>query len=516
MADVYFTSTDGVTYTRRLYGRERMSAAATRHSDGLGQIVTMGEVELKSYLTQEKLAPYVKAAWTSLRFTVPWMAVLTTDIDPTDNSFLFTYKVPLDQDEIDAWTDKTIVWRTEELSFSEWEEVVKRTHWKPGDNRYGFEVHISLTTDGYWMMGLTAPHWVTDGRGILPVFDQFFKCLQAQFDGSAPPVNSIRWGEEVIRLPPTGVRIVPDVGPIPVSMDPPPAQFTRLSRKANEVDPNVESINRCIVLTKEQTEAFNLACKRHRCSITAAINSIFLLADLETELRCAADSKGDDWDQLLDSFHQADLFSLPFNVSDVRHFIYPLFTKISQPCGVGGLINCGFATYHDMNNIRNCLHVGKDGDIVKNYGPQSFWDGVVMDTRNVLREAVKTKATAKMYHHLSATAEAAAASVRGCQVPWPGVMASSLGSLDKLSLFTRFRPSVSKSDPGTAFSVRQWRFGIRTAWLCAIAINTWEYDGVLSLNLQGSSRWQTQQSWDYFSNAVTDAFERITSATSPL
>ncbi|KAK7454654.1 hypothetical protein VKT23_011407 [Stygiomarasmius scandens] len=294
------------------------------------------------------------------------------------------------------------------------------------------------------------------------------------------------------------------------------SQFTRFTRKPQDIDPSADVINRCIVLTKEQTAAFNQACKRYRCSITAAINSVFILADIETDLRCAASAEGKVWEEILDSFNQSAFFTVMVNVSDLRHCIYPLYAKVSEPCGMGGLINCGFPTYHDMKQIRNCIQVNADGQIVKNYGPGTFWNGLVVDTRNVLKEGLRTKASPRMYHQLATNAEAASSSVKSFSMTTPGVMASSLGSLQKLSWFCQFRPSVAVSDPRTAFSIKQWRFGIRTAGSSAIVINTWEYDGILSLNLQASSRWQTDESWNYFSEAVKDAFERITSTKAAL
>ncbi|KAF5367427.1 hypothetical protein D9758_003671 [Tetrapyrgos nigripes] len=535
MTDIYFTTKDGINYTRRLHGRERMSAANTTYAHGFGQIVALGEVELKSPLTREQLAPYVKAAWTHLRFLVPWMAIRTSDMtpNPRDNAFLYSYAVPVNQEQVDAWLEETVIWRSEELPFADWESLLRITHWKPGDNRCAFELHVAALPDGHWMMGLTAPHWVTDGRGKFPVIDQYYKCLQAAFDGSSKPVDTIAWGEEITRLPPTGVQVLPAAGALPETMDPPQGQFTRLMRQPREVDLSTDNITRCIVLTKEQTDAFNLACKQHRCSITAAINSVFILADIETELRIAADAKGEVWERVLESFHQSEFFTVAVNVSDLvgpaiklsedylintfqRHFVYPLFAKVCQPCGVGGLINCGFPTYHNMKEIRACLQVTPDGCITKNYGTKTFWNGLVVDVRKVLKEGIRTKASPRWYHQLSNNVEAASANVTSFQMAWPGVMASSLGSLQKLSWFCQFRPSVAVSDPDTAFSINQWRFGIRATGALAIVINTWEYDGILSLNLQGSKRWQTEKAWDYFTVAVSDGFERITSTKATL
>ncbi|KAK7454653.1 hypothetical protein VKT23_011406 [Stygiomarasmius scandens] len=192
MTDLYFTSKDGIHYSRRLHGRERFSAINNHYANGFGHIVALGDVELKTSLSQEQLAPYVKAAWTQTRFIVPWMALRTSNLDTRDNSFLYSYEVPQNQDVVDAWTNETVVWHHECLEFAEWETSLKGLYFKPGDNRYSFELHVAALPDGHWMMALTAPHWLTDGRGKFPVIDQFYKCLQAELDGSAQAATSIK------------------------------------------------------------------------------------------------------------------------------------------------------------------------------------------------------------------------------------------------------------------------------------------------------------------------------------
>jgi len=67
---------------------------------------------------------------------------------------------------------------------------------------------------------------VTDGRGIFPVTNQYFYCLQAELEGTSQPVSSINWGDEVIRLPATGVKILPYTGALPEKLDPPPVGRT--------------------------------------------------------------------------------------------------------------------------------------------------------------------------------------------------------------------------------------------------------------------------------------------------
>jgi len=126
---------------------------SSHYADGYSQTVSLGEVQLKSHLSQEQLAPYVKAAWSQLRRMVPWMAMRTSSINPKDNSFLYSYEVPRNQDIINAWADETIVWRHELLEFAEWDVMLKQTFWRPGDNRYGLELHVAALPNGHWMMG---------------------------------------------------------------------------------------------------------------------------------------------------------------------------------------------------------------------------------------------------------------------------------------------------------------------------------------------------------------------------
>jgi hypothetical protein len=64
-------------------------------------------------------------------------------------------------------------------------------------------------------MGLyrwTWPHQTADARGMFSAVDRFLRNLQTELEGSAPSYQSLPWGEELVRLAPTSILTVPDVG----------------------------------------------------------------------------------------------------------------------------------------------------------------------------------------------------------------------------------------------------------------------------------------------------------------
>ncbi|KAF5332937.1 hypothetical protein D9758_015962 [Tetrapyrgos nigripes] len=223
-------------------------------------------------------------------------------------------------------------------------------------------------------------------------------------------------GEEVTRLPPSAIEIIPNTGDVVANLPPPPS--TLFVRPAVERIPGrPESIDARIALSKEQTQAFNLAFEG---------------------------------------------FPLVGNIVSVREFLSPYWASITGNTGTAGNVsNLGFPTYHDMKAVRKCMQLGPDGTFIKNLGPQTFWKGLCVNTQEVLRGGAK--ATPHMYHVSANMTEDTAHTIRETVIGPVGVLPSSLGNLERLDWFTPFRPSVAWQTPNTAFAVHDWHFGVRVA-----------------------------------------------------
>ncbi|KAF5372194.1 hypothetical protein D9758_005047 [Tetrapyrgos nigripes] len=516
LPSLHFTTTDGVHYVRRLHGRERLSAAQMQHCAGYGQIIAIGDLELKASLTKEEFEPYARSAWMSLRHKTPWTALRTAPLECGEpNAYTFTYEKPTSGDLslVKKWADETIFWRTESVNFAEGQQVLKETYWKPADGRYGLELHLVKNREhDRWIIMISGPHWLTDGRGMFPVIDQYYRCLQAALDGSAPTWSALPWGEEVTRLPPSAIEIIPNTGDVVAKPPPPSTLFTRPA--VERIPGRPESIDARVALSKEQTKAFNFACKRHRVTATVAINSILILAELESLLRLAKEKSPEQYAQLVSQYESAEGFPLLGNIVALREFLSPYWASLTGNTGTAGIVNLGFPTYHDMAAVRKCMQLGPDGTFIKNLGPQTFWKGLCANTQKLLKEGAK--ATPHMYHVSANMGEDTARTILQAVIGPAGVVPSSLGNLERLDWFTPFRPSVAWQTPNTAFAVHDWHFGVRVADTPSYVVHSWDYDGELTINIQGASNYHTEKSWNTFASVLRDTIEQLLSVKAVL
>ncbi|KAF5338159.1 hypothetical protein D9758_014708 [Tetrapyrgos nigripes] len=510
--DLEFATTDGIHYTRRLHGKERLSGVTTDYGEGLGQQMGLADVRLKQVLSREELAAHIKAAWIHLRFSAPWIAYRCKSLNSSEpNSFYFEYKKSSKPDEAEAWADETIVWRTESLSFREWEPMIKQNHWKTGSGHFGVEMHIAKGQEpNQWFFMPSCPHSTTDGKGLFSITDRFLRNFQEELQGGVLLYRNLPWGEEISRLVPNAALIVPNVGANDMLAAPQkpaePVQFQRFLRKEREVA-GPDEISHSIRLSPEQTKAVMVNCKKYRASLTAVVNSILVLAEIETSLQLAADASPDEYARIIESFRTSDVFTLGVNIADMRSHVYPKHAKALGGVTTGGSVNISFPTHHTMNHVRRCVQVGPDGKMTRNLSGHGFWDGLVPETQNGLK--VGGRQPPHAYHVAAQMAEAVCPQIKRNPVSNQCVMASSLGSVERLGIFTPFSPLYVSEYPNSLFQIHDWIFGISSTNCPAMVAHTWEYNGRLMIHLQGSSRWQTEKSFKAYAEAVRARAEQI-------
>jgi hypothetical protein len=95
-------------------------------------------------------------------------------------------------------------------------------------------------------------------------------------------------------------------------------------------------------------------------------------------------------------------------------------------------------------------------------------------------------------------------------------MTSSLGSVERMGIFTPFTPLNASEYPSSLFEIQDWIFGVNTANSPGIISHTWEYNGRIVINLQASSKWQTEKSFGCFVEALRGRLEQITSTRATL
>ena len=78
----------------------------------------------------------------------------------------------------------------------------------------------------------------------------------------------------------------------------------------------------------------------------------------------------------------------------------PEHYNLDSPLGTPGVASEGFPTTHDMNVIRQSVHLSEDGKIQRNMSDKTFWDGVVADAIAIL-EPGRVSNPLQIYHQVS-------------------------------------------------------------------------------------------------------------------
>jgi hypothetical protein len=63
-------------------------------------------------------------------------------------------------------------------------------------------------------------------------------------------------------------------------------------------------------------------CKKYKTSLTAVINSILVLAEVETILQLAADAPTDEYAKIIESFRTSEVFTMSVNIADMVSYKY--------------------------------------------------------------------------------------------------------------------------------------------------------------------------------------------------
>lgn len=119
----------------------------------------------------------------------------------------------------------------------------------------------------------------------------------------------------------------------------------------------------------------------------------------------------------------------------------------------------------------------------------------------------KFQATPESYVASQYLFDAAAETFNPNSLTVPGIMCSSVGSLDAMAVFPTFRPSSTST-----VTVDDVRFAVRmTKFTGQVLCQVWTYEGKLTMHLQGAKRWHSQATMDMFAEAVRANIEQVSS-----
>ncbi|KAF5345930.1 hypothetical protein D9758_011452 [Tetrapyrgos nigripes] len=548
----FILSPDRTQFIRRVSGRERMSACSTAYSCGDMHMYASVHLTFNQPVSQQELQVYARAAWMKLRYQAPWIAYRcsTLEHDPQPNSWYYSYDVigpkskwtPNGLKVLEAWGNQTIIFRPELFTFEEWQDEIREVYWLPGDSHFGMELHACRgVNDKNWFFHLAAPHLTTDARGLMSVSDMFYKLLAKEMQDSKKAgyvsYQNLRWGEEVSRLAPAPSALVPDVGE-DIVMNPDPStklQFNRQPFKSQTIPSSPEvkkqtargqTVMNKVVLSRSETQAIALACSKVKCTLTTLVNSILILADVERTLSTLyADARVQDHrsqSQSLstlveENWQKSEVWLLPANPVDMRHFVHPRVQALHGSTTSGGLINLMVPSYHSMDAIRKCLSFDSEGKAHRSWyeNPASFWDFMVKDTQACLKFG--TKQPPHAYHKSVAVAESIAPMMgtpAAESFPKPiGFISTSIGPMERLGIYRDFSLVAQQSKIGTdsepPFLMQDIAIGGRGHNVTLTVAIVWEFNGSLVLSIVSSKKNQTAEGWAIFNQSVRGAIKQI-------
>jgi hypothetical protein len=95
------------------------------------------------------------------------------------------------------------------------------------------------------------------------------------------------------------------------------------------------------------------------------------------------------------------------------------------------------------------------------------------------------------------------------EVLMSGILSSSIGDIDKLGVLNRWRPSTAAE--GSMLVIDRMILSVRMSQP-TIACTCYQWDGQLTLHLQGSSKYHSKEAWQYFGQAVESRVRHILAA----
>jgi hypothetical protein len=482
--------------------------------DGYAHISIGTSVILKPSISSTKLSESVQNAWIRLRHYAPLIA-LRTQQGGNDNDTFYTYESSKTSDVAAKWAKDTIKWEKEEKTLDARDLDLKERWWGPEDH-WNMEMHVGPGPEGRLHFMLQAPHWVIDGHLSLPLLDKFLEYFVAEVEGKAERVDGLKWGDETRRLPPALIEAISEkyrgnhASPAesPVAEQPATSVPSLFMRPVDPIPQTSKhsTLSYAIVLTRAETEAFHKKCKAHKSNVTPVVNSLLVLADVETTLWWGRRQGKEKFNVVKQMFETADVFPIPINGMDRRAAFMPEHHDLESPLGTPGVASEGYPTRHDMNVVRKSILLTEDGQIQRNMSDETFWDGVVANAIEILEPGRPISPTFRADQ--VRFAGLAVQELTG-EVLASRVLCSSIGDIDKYGFLRRWRPSTATAESTLVIDRLILSIRISTPTICCIC---YQYDGHLTLQLQGSSQHNSQEAWQYFGEAVESRIRYILGA----
>ncbi|KAJ3987869.1 hypothetical protein F5890DRAFT_1551055 [Lentinula detonsa] len=500
MAAYTFSSSDGKTYKRKLHGFEALCNSWALH-DFLFSFTGSAEVQLSDAsglpVSEETIISGLRTAWTLLRHRVPAVALRMT-YQPEDASWTASYDVPSGSDDLDTWIRQTLIWRETKADClaHDFDEKWEFTH-----GQYPLRLIASPVGVGRYMLSVSGPHGMVDGRMSMILLNELVGSLHAQICESAPvDLKTLKWGEEVGRLASTGAVLTGiDIDSIPE----PDAQEEQLVPFLPPLMENKlrthDIAMRLVVFDDARTAALRQKCRENHTTITMAVDAIFACAQAEAVLSTAAAVGDTHYASTVEAYNKALHWFMPLSCKDQRPS-WPTSSSIDHPEGTTLFGTDGFTLQANMDIIRKAVGFSNDTKSFDRCDKDFFWSSVIKEittaherpkkdlTGYVQRERQKTE-LCKTFHPSS------------MMVKMP--ITSSIGDLDRLGLFAKYLPESS-----SLTKVHRVLFRART--LTPTMNNLYyQYNGKLNCSLLASAQWYSPSEMDEMEQILRRWFDLV-------
>ncbi|PCH34816.1 hypothetical protein WOLCODRAFT_155467 [Wolfiporia cocos MD-104 SS10] len=488
MSQAYaFSSDNGITYTRKVYGLEALACTLTEAQvpafyDGL---CTM---QIPQTTSLEQLHLAVRSAWIQLRHLHPALALQTSR--DSDGSWVHHYTVPQSPAAVYEWADATILWHEDKMPLpGRFNELSKR-FWRTSSGNYGLELHLGPDNEeSKWHIAIHGPHIYADARLVMEIFAELATHLQnALRDGDIFDCTTVAWGEEVTRLAPSPAVLAGDFDTVLKLNDAPPAPpagfvpfFPPVTKKRSAEG---TSISHVVAVDADKAARFRTLCKSHGFTVTQVINSLLSLAHVESALFNAHLRRdSEEYSRaVFDLYSAANTYVIPWGIKDQRPS-YEGYTSIHSPKGTPICSIDGFTICLSMDNIRATLNFSEeDPRCVRD--TKALWERVVPEyVRFIKSTDLSTQGCLKRQqqeHWRSLNYDPA-------MLQLPGFWMSSIGDLDRAGFLKEFMPS-SAAD----ISISEVMHGCNSD-IPIILTDYWQFGGRMVFNLHGGISYHTEE-----------------------
>ncbi|KIY48465.1 hypothetical protein FISHEDRAFT_73661 [Fistulina hepatica ATCC 64428] len=399
----------------------------------------------------------VYETWTRLRFLVPQLGSTTFGASPPDGAFYFQYVVPANAADASGWAKRTVKFDSIPASslFERHRIISKQKFWGPSAHHANAELHVCPTVDGGWIYSLVAGHEIMDARGALAVLDLFLQQLDDSLRGVAPPLESIKWGDEVQRLSPASAVVIG--GPhtetkLPIAIGGPNAAAMAAVENEGEDETRNKLASlfaylrpwrvsgeaaHATKLSAAHTTAFHGAAKAAGGTISHVATALAMIAHAEVYLRAEALRDPCQFKQIAAGW-LATPYLFMLSPADERSHFPKEYSALDAPRGSPLLALGGSIVLLPLENVKKIVIADPETCTVQRVWDKRLFETLVQDVVGTMKSAAHS---AEAFLALEAEVEKGdIAKSFVSTFPIPKLeMVSSVGNVDRMNLFKRFQ-----------------------------------------------------------------------------